>query len=147
MKSTVVVDINAPQAKVAALFADPSKNVKWMDDIERIEPISGQQGMPGSTYRVVPKKGSMVFVATVVTRSLPNELRLSLDASNVTVDVSGTLSTLPDGRTRLVSNEEFKFKGFWNSAFGNLARPVIRKTHRHHIEAFKRFAESELRST
>ena len=49
MKSTVTVDIDAPQEMVAALLADPSKNVKWMDDIERSEPISGEQGMPGST--------------------------------------------------------------------------------------------------
>jgi polyketide cyclase/dehydrase/lipid transport protein len=145
MNSTVVVDIDAPQEMVAALFADPSKNVKWMEDVERSEPISGEQGMPGSTYRLVPKKGSMLFVATVVSRSLPNELRLTLDASNVTLDMHGTLSTLPDGRTRLVSEEEFRFKGLWRAAFGLLAWSAIRKAHRRHIEAFKRFAENERR--
>jgi hypothetical protein len=146
MNSTVIVDIDAPQEMVAALLADPSKNVRWMDDVERSEPISGEQGMPGSTYRLVPKKGSMLFVATVVSRSLPNELRLTLDASNVTAAVHGTLSTLSDGRTRLISEEEFKFKGLWSIAFGLLARRAIRKAHRRHIEAFKRFAENERRS-
>lgn len=36
--------------------------------------------MPGSTYRLVPKSGAMIFVATVVSRDLPNEICLSLDA-------------------------------------------------------------------
>jgi hypothetical protein len=118
MKSTVTVDIDAPREMVAALFADPSKNVDWMDDVARSEPVSGEQGMPGSTYRLVPKKGSMLFTVTVVSRNLPNELRLHLDAATAVVAVRGILSTLPDGRTRLESQEEFTFKGLWNAAFG-----------------------------
>lgn len=147
MKDTVVVDINAPLEEVAALHANPATNTKWMDDVERYEPLSGEQGMPGSTYRLVPKQGSMVFTATVVNRNLPNALRLSLDASNVTVDVQAILSTLADGRTRLVSEEEFKFKGLWSRVFSLFARPAIRKAHRKHIEAFKRFAERELKAS
>ena len=75
MHSTVIVEIDAPLAMVADLFADPSKNAEWMDDVKRFEPIGGEQGMPGSTYRLVPKKGSMVFVATVVSRSLAADAR------------------------------------------------------------------------
>ena len=143
MRSIVVVDIDAPQEEVAALYAEPGNNAKWMDDLERYEPLSGEQGMPGSTYRLIPRHGSMVFTATVVSRNLPDDLRLRLDSSTATVDVHGTLSTLADGRTRLVSEEVFRFKGIWNSAFGLLARRAIRKVHRRHIEAFKRFAERQ----
>ena len=84
----------------------------------------------------------MVFTATVVKRNLPSELELSLDATKVTVDVIATLSALPAGRTRLESEEEFKFKGFWSKVFSVFARPAISKAHRKHIEAFKRFAET-----
>jgi len=145
MKSIVVVDINAPQEEVAALFADPGNNTKWMENVE-YEPVSGEQGMSGSTYRLIPKQGSMVLTATVVNRTLPSELRLHLDASTVMVDVHATLSTLPDSRTRLVSEEVFKFKGVGSWLFGLLARRAIRKAHRRHIEAFKRFAERQQRS-
>jgi uncharacterized membrane protein len=55
MKSVVQVEINAPASEVATLFADPRNSPKWMLDLDRYEPVSGEQGMPGSTYRLVPK--------------------------------------------------------------------------------------------
>ena len=143
MKDTVVVRISGPLEKVAKLFADPRSNTTWMDDVERYEPLSGDQGMPGSTYRLIPRKGSLVFTATVLERNLPHELRLRLEASSVAVDVHATLSALATGQTRLVSEEEFEFKGL-AKIFSLFARPAIRKAHRKHMEAFKEFAERQL---
>jgi hypothetical protein len=142
MKSVIELEIDVPQARLAALFADPQQNTRWMDDVDRVETISGQLGMPGSKYRLVPKKGKMVFVATVVARNLPTESHLRLEASNVTVSVKGTLVALSSDRTRLRSEEVFSFKGPVNSVFGFLARGAIRSSHRRHMEAFKRFAEA-----
>jgi hypothetical protein len=143
MKSVIELDINLRQAKVAELFTDPSINPKWMDDIERIEPISGELGEPGSVYRLVPKRGKLVFVATVVTRELPTELRLSLDAPSVSVSVTGKLLKLSDQTTKLISEETFSFKGAVNKVFGFLAQAAIKGAHRRHMESFKRFAESQ----
>jgi hypothetical protein len=140
VKSTVVVDVDAPPKEVASLFADPSINVQWMHEIERYEPISGKQGMPGSMYRLIPKHGSTLFTATIVKR-FPDQLYLNLEADNVTVEVHGIVRTLDNGRTRLISKENFKFKGVWNKVYGVLASPVMRITHRRHINAFKAFAE------
>jgi hypothetical protein len=142
VKSTVIVDVDAPPKEVANLFADPSVNTKWMLDIERYEPVSGKQGMPGSVYRLIPKRGSMLFTATVVKR-FPDQIELNLEAENVTVEVHGTTKSLADGRTRLISKENFKFKGVWNKAYGVLSSPAIRKAHRQHIHAFKKFAEQQ----
>jgi Polyketide cyclase / dehydrase and lipid transport. len=141
MTSVVEVDIDRAQADVAALMADPRNNTKWMDDVARVEPIDGELGTPGSTYRLVPREGNMVFVATVAARDTAR-LRLRLDASNVVVSVTSTLiETAPD-RTRLISEEVFRFKGLFNTLFGFLAQASIKKVHRRHIEAFKRFAET-----
>jgi len=142
MRSVVQVVIDASRKEVATLLADPTNSKRWMLDLDRYEPISGKPGMPGSVYRLVGKDGATQFTATVI-RRLPNELHLNLVASKVTVDVHGVLSTLPDGRTRLASVEVFTFKGVWNKAYGVFARPVIHKTHRKHIEAFKEFAEKQ----
>jgi hypothetical protein len=142
MKSVVELDINLPQAQCAELFADPNNNPKWMDDIERIEPISGKLGEAGSVYRLVPKSGKLVFVATVVSRELATELRLLLDATSVSVSVTGKLVALSERTTRLISEEIFSFKGLFNQIFGFLARGAIKRAHRRHMESFKRFAES-----
>ena len=143
MKSVVELEIDVPRDKVVELFTDPENSTKWMDDLERYEPISGDPGIPGSTYRLVPKKGNMIFVATVIARELPNKLRLRLDNSNITVFVKGTFVALSPQKTRLTSEEVFRFKGVFQKIFGFLASSSIKKVHRRHIEAFKRFAEAQ----
>lgn len=142
MKDVVEVEINRPRAQAAELLADPANSPKWMDDLERWEPISGERGMPGSKYRLVPKKGDMIFEATVIARDLPDDLRLTLQASNVTVSVTSRLIAISAQKTRLVSEEVFRFQGFMPKLLGLFAGPAIRKVHRRHMEAFKRFAES-----
>lgn len=112
-----------------------------MDDIDRCEPLTGTLGMPGSTYRLVPKSGNRVFVATVVSRNLPDEVRLRLDASSVVVTILDRFLAASATATRLVSEEEFRFKGVLNSLFGFVAQAAIRKAHRRHMDAFKEFAE------
>jgi uncharacterized protein YndB with AHSA1/START domain len=143
MKSTITVEINLPHAQVAELLSNPRHATRWMHDVDRIEAVSGDLGMPGSSYRLVPKKGNMVFVAAVLPRVLPNQSRLRLDSSNVDVSVSGTFQSLTATRTLLVSQEVFHFKGVISTIFGFLAWFAIRKAHRRHIEAFKTFAETQ----
>lgn len=145
MKSVVELDIAAPRARVADLFADPANNPKWMDDIDRCEPLTGTLGAPGSTYRLVPKSGSRVFVATIVSKDLPDELRLRLDESSVVVSILDRFLATSATETRLVSEEEFEFKGILHSLLGLLAQSAIRKAHRRHMIAFKKFAERQVR--
>jgi len=143
MKSVVELEIDVPQARLAELFADPAHFTKWMDDVEGYEPISGEPGMPGSTFRLVPRRGKMAFDAKVIARDLPADFRLCLDASSVTVYVTGTLVALSPERTRLISEEVFRFKGVLHKLFGLLAWRSIEREHRRQMEAFKRFAEAE----
>ena len=140
MKSIFEAKINIPQAKLAELYANPENNIKWMSDIERYEPISGTPGMPGSKYRLVPKKGNMVFTTTVISRDLPTELRLNLDGSNVSVLVTGTFIALSPEKTKFISEEVFTFKGIFNKMFGLLAQSAVRKAHHKHMNDFKEFA-------
>ena len=141
MKSVIELDIAAPQTKVASLFADPRHTTDWMDDVARWEPVSGEPGTTGSQYRLVPKQGDMQFVATVVSRNLPREVRLRLDAPDVSVSIHTTFAALSSGRSRLTSEEVFDFHGPIRKVFGLLAWSAIRKAHRRHMEAFQRFAQ------
>jgi hypothetical protein len=141
MRSVVEVEIDLPQARIAELHGNPELSTKWMEDIERYEPVAGQPGVAGSQYRLVPKRGSMVFLATVIQRDLPNELRLRLDTKGIEILVTVRFSPLPAGRSRLVSEQTFRFRGMLRRVFGLLGRGSIRRAHRRHIQAFKRFAE------
>jgi hypothetical protein len=144
MKSVVEFEIDAPRADVAELFADPRRNPEWMDDVARIEPVGGVPGEPGSSYRLVPKHGNRIFVATVVARNLPEELRLSLDSPTASVAVDSRLLALSERETKLISEETFTFKGALGTMLGFLGRRAIKRAHRGHMEAFKRFVEARV---
>ena len=146
MKSVVKLDIQAPRDQVALLFADPANNPKWMHDLDRCEPIAGSVGMPGSTYRMVPKKGNMVFVATVLSRNLPEEVRLLLERKDVVVSITDRFRAISQGVTVMVSEEDFRFKSMFSRVFGFVAQSSIRNAHRRHMESFKHFAEQQVRS-
>jgi hypothetical protein len=141
MKSTVDIEIHAPQIRVAELFADPGNSPRWMDDLERIEEISGQPGSPGSRYRMVSKDRRMDLVATVVARDLPKLVQLRLDGSDITVSITYRFATVSADITRLTSEEIFTFSGPLRTLFGVLVHSRIKKAHRRHMESFKRFAE------
>jgi len=110
-----------------------------MTDLDRCEFISGDRGMPGSKYRFVPKKGNMVFVATVLLRDLPNELKLDLESPSVHVLVTAKFFALTPEKTRFISEEIFTFKGLFYKLFGILAACLVRKAHHKHMNDFKQF--------
>jgi hypothetical protein len=141
MKSHVELTIDAPQSEVAALLADPRVSPHWMEDFGSYEPLVGEPGAPGSVYRLVSKDGKLDFTAKVVERQLPTKLQLFLDAPSVSVSIKDDFVKIARDKTKLISQEEFQFKGFFNKLFGFLSRPAIHRVHRRQMEAFKRFAE------
>ena len=139
MRHTVGVSINAPLEKVATLFANPRLSEKWMEDTH-YEPISGEQGAQGSKYRLTMEKGTMSFIATVLLRDLPREVRLLLESPKVAVNITVTFAAEGFDRTRLVSEEIFTFRGL-SRILSIIARPRIRQAHLRQMAAFARFAE------
>ena len=135
------IDIAVPRARLAELLADPGNTPAWMDDLDRYEPLSGEPGMPGSSFRLVPKRGEP-YTATVVARELPHRVALKLENEGVYIAINDRFAPLTDERTRLFSVEDFYFKGALRNVVGFLARGAIRKAHQRHMHAFKQFAES-----
>lgn len=141
MKSVVKLDIEASQDELAGLIFDPKASPRWMDDVQRIEPLGGKFGQAGSRYRLVPKDGGQGFVATVMLRQPPGRLRLVLDAQHFSVAVNTQLIKLSSRRTRLVSEQVFRFNGAFSAVYGFLARRTIQRNHRRHMESLKQVAE------
>jgi len=140
MKSIFETVINIPQARLAELYANPENSTKWMLDVERYEPVSGSPGMPGFKFRLIPKKGKMIFTATIISKNLPSEIKLNLDASTVNVLVTGKFIALAPDKTKFISAEVFNFKGIFNKIFGFAAQGAIRKAHHKHMNDFIEFA-------
>jgi uncharacterized protein YndB with AHSA1/START domain len=142
MKSLLELEIDAPTASVAELFDDPDRFPRWMDDVAKVERLDGASGArPGTRFRLVPKEGDLVFVGTVMGREPPHRSHLVLESPTVSVSVTGKFTELSGSRTKLVSEETFIFKGLLGRLFGVLSYFGIRRAHRRHMEAFKRFAE------
>jgi hypothetical protein len=139
MKSIFETEINVPQAKLAEFYTNPENNVKWMEDLERCEFIGGELGVPGSRYKFIPKKGNMVFVATIISRDLPNEAKLILESKNVDVLVTAKFIAISPERTKFISEEIFTFKGLFNKAFGFIAQGAVKKAHHKHMKDFEQF--------
>ena len=97
--------------------------------------------MPGSTYRLVPKAGNVIFLATVVECNLPHELRVNLEAATVDVAMTARMLALSPMRTKLISEEVFIFKDSDNATVASSVKEAIKAAHQRHIEDFKRFAE------
>jgi len=143
MRSVIELEINAPREKVAELFDNPRMFPRWMDEVERVEPVSSSSRVPlGSEFRIVPKEGRRVFRGRFLRREPPYRTRLLLDAPTVRVDVRGTFVKLSEERTKLISEEVVGFKGLFGRLLGFLGRRAIRRAHRRHMESFKRFAEN-----
>jgi hypothetical protein len=141
MKSVVEVDVTVPLTEAAALLADPRNAPRWILQLAHFEPGSGEPGTPGSTYRLVPRTGNRVFLATVTDADLPRQLRVRLERSNIEVAITCTLTALSPTSTRVLSEEVITCKGVFNSLFSLFSSKAIRAAHRRQMEHFKQFAE------
>ena len=107
---------------MARLFEDPRLLPKWMDDLERVEPVDSAGIHAGARFRMVPREGTLVFVGRVVDRDPPVRTRLALDGPTVSVAVTGTSARLSDVKTRFESEEVFTFKGLFGQLLGWFGR-------------------------
>jgi hypothetical protein len=142
MLSVVELEICADRETVAELYCDPANNPKWMDDLVRWDRLRGEPGTPGSKYRMLSRDPDMEFVVTILDRA-DDHIRFVLDSADVVVSIHVTFTPSGPGTTRFVSREQFRFQGLRRRIVGALATRAIRKAHRNHVSAFKRFAEAD----
>ncbi|MSQ41230.1 MAG: SRPBCC family protein [Dehalococcoidia bacterium] len=144
MKFMVETTISLPVNRVVELF-DNTKNLKkWMKRLESFEPISGTPGQPGAKSRLRFKMGGreIEMVETVTVRDLPHEFAGTYEARGVWSETRILFEDLGDGKTKLVSRNEFRL-GWFMKVIGWLMPGMIKKQSIQHLEAFKMFAESE----
>jgi uncharacterized membrane protein len=144
MKYTVEIEINKPVSKVIELFNSVENMYKWMEGLEKFEPISGKPGEVGAKSKLTfkMKRGTLEMVETITVKNLPKEFSGTYDAKGVHNIVKNFFHELPDGKTRYVTDQEFQFKGFMK-LLGFLMPGMFKKQSMKHLTAFKNFVEAQ----
>ena len=64
MKYTNSIEISIPRTEVVRLLSDPTLRPKWLRGLVLHEPLSGSDGQPGTTSRVVFQTGKQTMECT-----------------------------------------------------------------------------------
>lgn len=142
MKYITEIEINKPVDKVIALFDNPDNFEKWMDGLQSFVHISGTPGQVGAKSLLKFKMGKreVEMIETVTVRNLPHEFTGSYEAKGVYNIVKNKFIELPGSRTKYISEQEFKFKGFMK-LFGLIMPGMFKKQSMKYLTDFKNFAE------
>jgi uncharacterized membrane protein len=144
MKYTVEIEINKPVSKVIELFDSVDNMYKWMEGLEKFEPISGTPGEVGAKSKLTfkMKRGTLEMLETITVKNLPKEFSGTYDAKGVHNIVKNFFHEIPGGKTRYVTDQEFQFTGFMK-VLGFLMPGMFKKQSMKHLTAFKNFVESQ----
>lgn len=142
MKYTSEIEINSPIDRVIELFDNPSNMDKWMKGLQSFEPISGKPGQVGAKSRLKFKMGKreIEMIETITVRNLPDEFSGTYEAKGVLNVVKNKFISLPDNRTKHVSDQEFQFKGFMK-IIGFIMASAFKKQSMQYLIDFKNFVE------
>ena len=144
MKYTNEIIINADRAKVVELFDNPNNMDKWQPGFISMELVSGESGKPGAKSKLKYKMGKreIEMIETITERNLPETFSGTYEAKNVWNDVQNHFEELPDGKTKLWAESEFKLSGFMK-VMGWLMPGAFKKQSQKYLEYFKEFVEKE----
>jgi len=145
MKFTCEVEIDLGIERVVELFQDPENIKYWQPGLLKREPISGENGLPGSKARMTIRVGSrdIEMIETITVRNPPHEFSGTYDAKGVFNVVSNYFSPITPHKTKYVSQQEFRFSGFMK-AIGVMMPDLFRKTSLQLMSQFKEFAEKSV---
>lgn len=152
MKYTNSIEISIPRTEVVRLLSDPTLRPQWLRGLVLHEPLSGSDGQPGTTSRVVFQTGKQTMECTeTITRREPD----TLDEISTETDVLFERKIVADGmesvtldrlyesspsRTIWTSDEEYRFTGAMK-LLASVMRCSFTKQSRRHLQDFKAFAE------
>ncbi|MCK8522738.1 SRPBCC family protein [Aquimarina sp. D1M17] len=143
MEYTLEIEIALPRNEVIAKF-DNEKNMKhWQKGLISIEHLSGEKGKTGATSKLVYKMGKreIEMIETITLLDLPEAFHLTFDAKNVYNIQENYFEEEPNGNTKWISKNEFKFSGFMK-VIGFLMSSAFKKQSYVYMQDFKSFVEN-----
>ena len=143
MKYTCSIDIDKPVDELIELFDNPDNLSKWQPGLISYEHMSGTPGEPGSKARLHYKmnKRDVEMIETVISRS-HGEFTATYETNGVTNISKNSFEPINEHRTRLISEQEFKFSGFMK-LMGWFMPGAFRKESEKYLHRFKEYAEND----
>ncbi len=142
MEYTLDIEIELPRNEVVKKM-DNEENLKhWQKGFVSIEHLSGEKGKTGTTSKLTYKMGKKEFemIETITMLDLPDAIHLTFDAKNVYNIQENYFEELPNGNTKWISKNEFRFTGFMK-VMGFLMPGAFKKQSLAYMKDFKAFAE------
>lgn len=142
MKYTVSVDLDLSRDRVIELFDSTENLYKWQKGLQSFEHLSGEPGQEGAKSKLIFKMGKrdMEMIETITRRNLPDEFTGTYDVKNVHNVVSNRFEEVGPDQTRMVSENEFQFRGFMK-VIAFLMKGAFPKQSQKYLDDFKAFAE------
>ncbi|MBX2827866.1 MAG: SRPBCC family protein [Flavobacteriaceae bacterium] len=146
MKFTCTTEIECPQEKVAALFANPKYLKEYQDSFISKELLQGEEGKNGAVSRMLYKqgKGQMELTETILENNLPHSFLGHYHHKDMDNTMRCEFIRLGDSRTRYISEIEYTaFRGFMPKMMAKLFPGLFKKQVQKWLDSFKDFAENK----
>ncbi len=142
MHYTCEIDIDKPRHEVVKLFENTDNMKYWQKGLVNFEHISGEPGKPGaeSLIKYDMGKRKIEMIETVTFNKLPEEFHANFLANGVT-NIQKNYFSESDGKTKWVSDSEFKFTGLMKLMAFFMGKKTFQKQSQSYLEDFKSFAE------
>ena len=142
MKYTIETTINKPKKEVVALYDNIPNLYTWMEGLQSVELLSGEEGKKGAKTKMVFQTGkrNMTMTETILVNELPDKMVTTYDADGVH-NIIFTEFIEEGTQTIYRTYQEFKFKGAMQ-LIGFFFPKAFKKQSKKYLEDFKRFAES-----
>jgi uncharacterized membrane protein len=142
MKYTVFNTINKPLEEVIAHFRDPDCLPKWMEGLQKIEPVSGTPGQAGakSELHFLHKGKEMILQETILEENLPDQIKFSYVSPMGYNEVEMQFERLSDNSVKQYNTSYFELKGMMK-IMGPLMKGMFKKQSKKYLDAFKEYVE------
>ena len=142
MHYTCEIDIDKPRDEVVNLFDNPDNMKYWQKGLVSYEHLTGEPGKQGaeSIMKYDMGKTKMELIETITYNHLPDEFHANYTTKGV-VNIQKNYFKEIDGKTRWVSDAEFKFSGFMKLMGFFMGKKQFQKQTMSYMEDFKAYAE------
>lgn len=142
MKYTCEITVDLPREEVIRKLDNPDNMKHWQKGLIDYQLIEGTAGQPGAKMELeyLMGKRQLKMVETIIKNEFPSEFHATYDAKGVH-NIQKNYFHDENGKTKWVSESEFKFSGWGMKVMGWLMPGAFKKQSYKYLNDFKNFAE------